>query len=266
MPIVPLLAQSDSINNTDEKGWKQGRWVIKSDGVENNDCFTGVKVEEGTFKDNRKAGTWRKWWCNGKLKNELIYNSDKTISSKDYFASGQLKEEGTWNTLGWIGPYKFYYENGQLFYEWVYDQSGKRTGRQRYFYENGNPMFDGEWNGGKEAGVIKEYYEDGSLRVERSFNDGKLDTLSVKKYAPSVKVVEKIKEIEPKIEIPIVKEELGQLSNGFHKTYKNGKLDKEGEFANGKMIDGKQFYYKDDKLVKTIIYKEGKIQQTIVEK
>lgn len=254
------FAQSDTLNNTDAQGWKQGRWVELSDGEDALGCNAGTKIEEGFYKDNRKVGVWRSYWCSGKLRNELVYNSDKTISSKDYYPDGKLKEEGTWNSLGWIGPYKFYHPNGKLYYEWAYDQGGKRTGRQRYYFDNGNIMFDGEWNGGKEAGVIKEYYENGSIRSEKTFNDGKLDTLNVKTYAPKeVKVEEKV---EPKKEEvkPIVNPELGVIKDGYNKTYnRDGKIDREGEFKNAKLVDGKQYFYKDGNLEKTAIVREGKV-------
>lgn len=254
-------AQSDTVNVTDEQGWKQGRWKEVSEGSEPEACNAGIKIEEGFYKDNRKVGVWRKWWCTGKLKNELTYNADRSISSKDFYPDGKLKEEGTWNSFGWIGVYKFYHQNGKLYYEWEYDQSGKRTGRQRYYYDNGNLMFDGEWNGGKEAGLIKEYYENGSLRSEKYFNDGKLDTTNVKLYAQKeVKAPEE--KTEPKkedVKIP-VNNELGVIKDGYNKTYnRDGKVDREGEFKNAKLIEGKQYFYKDGKLEKTAIVREGKV-------
>ncbi len=256
------LAQSntnDSINVTDSQGWKQGRWVEDSDGEDSEGCSVGTKLEEGYYKDNRKAGVWKRFWCSGKVKNELIYNNDKTITSKDYYPDGKLKEEGTWNNLGWIGPYKTYHPNGKLYYEWEYDQAGKRTGKQRYYYENGNLMFDGTWNAGKEAGIIKEYYENGSLRSEKNFNDGKLDTTSIKIYAQ--KEVKPVK-VDPKKEEvkPPVNPELGVIKDGYNKTFnREGKVDREGEFKNAKLFDGKQYFYKDGKLEKIAIIRDGKV-------
>jgi antitoxin component YwqK of YwqJK toxin-antitoxin module len=256
-----VYAQSDTLNASDAQGWKQGKWIENSDGEDSEGCIVGTKIEEGYYKDNRKVGVWRRFWCNGKLKNELVYNADKSISSKDYYADGKLKEEGTWNNIGWVGPYKTYHPNGKLYYEWIYDKDGKRTGKQRYYYDNGNLMFDGEWNGGKEAGVIREYYENGALRSEKTFNDGKLDTLNVKIYAPKevkapeVKVEVKKEEVKP----PVV-QELGVIKDGYNKTFnREGKIDREGEFKNAKLVDGKQYFYKDGKLEKTAILREGKV-------
>jgi antitoxin component YwqK of YwqJK toxin-antitoxin module len=254
-------AQSDSLNFSDTQGWKQGKWIESSDGDDVQGCAAGTKLEEGFYKDNRKVGLWRIFWCNGKLKNELVYNADRSISSKDYYPDGKLKEEGTWNSIGWVGPYKTYHPNGKLYYEHEYDKEGKRTGKQRYYYDNGNLMFDGEWSGGKEAGVIKEYYENGALRSEKTFNEGKLDTNNVKIYAPK-EVKAPVEKIEPKKEEvkPPVNTEIGAIKDGFNKTFnREGKIDREGEFKNAKFINGKQYFYKDGKIEKIAIFREGKV-------
>jgi antitoxin component YwqK of YwqJK toxin-antitoxin module len=122
-------------------------------------------------------------------------------------------------------------------------------------------MFDGEWNGGKEAGVIKEYYENGTLRSEKSFSDGKLDTNSVKLYAPKENKPEEVK-VEPKKEEvkPPANADLGVIKDGYNKTFnREGKIDREGQFKNAKLIEGKQYFYKDGKLEKTAIVREGKV-------
>ncbi len=256
------IAQNDSINKTDEQGWKQGKWVELSDGEDAQGCEAGTRLEEGYYKDNRKVGTWKKYWCSGKLKNELTYNADRSISSKDYFEDGKVKEEGTWNSVGWIGAYKMYHPNGKLYYEWNFDQSGKRTGRQKYYFDNGNVMFDGEWNQGKESGVIKEYYENGALKSEKFFNDGALDTNKVKIYPPKEVKPTEVKKVDPpKDEKPKQNNaQLGVINDGYNKTFtKEGKIDREGEFKNAKLYDGKQYLYKDGKVEKIAIVREGKV-------
>ena len=86
------IAQSDTLNNTDAQGWKQGRWIELSDGEDALGCTAGTKIEEGIYKDNRKVGVWRSFWCTGKIKYELVYNADRSVSSKDYYPDGKLKE------------------------------------------------------------------------------------------------------------------------------------------------------------------------------
>jgi len=70
------------------------------------------------------------------------------------------------------------------------------------------------------------------------------------------------KKIEPKKEEPKapVNPELGVIKDGYNKTFnKDGKIDREGEFKNAKLIDGKRYYYKDGKLEKTAIVRDGKV-------
>ena len=59
---------------------------------------------------------------------------------------------------------------------------------------------------------------------------------------------------------PALNPELGTIKDGYNKTFnKEGKIDREGEFKNAKLVDGKQYFYKDGKLEKTAIVREGKV-------
>jgi antitoxin component YwqK of YwqJK toxin-antitoxin module len=123
-------------------------------------------------------------------------------------------------------------------------------------------MFDGEWNQGKESGVIKEYYENGALKSEKFFNDGALDTNKVKIYPPKEVKPTEVKKVDPpKDEKPKQNNaQLGVINDGYNKTFtKEGKIDREGEFKNAKLYDGKQYFYKDGKVEKIAIVREGKV-------
>jgi len=257
----------DTINQIDANKAKQGYWV------KCNDAKTMV-LEEGRYTNNKKEGVWRKYFDNGKIKSEIVYlNNNPDGFAKFYYENGGISEEGIWKGSKWVGKYKFYHENGKPSYEWNYSQDGKRTGVQKYYHENGNIMIEGEWTDGKESGVIKEYYADGKLKAEKNFADGKLDEASVKTYSKAVKAE---KEPEIKKEEVIVKEEatevyenLGEFSgNGLHKLYsKDKRIEKEGEFRNGKLINGKRYIYnKDKKLEKVLFYKNGVLIDTSIRK
>ena len=49
--------------------------------------------------------------------------------------NGKLSEEGLWQNNVWVGAYKYYYENGQMAYEFNYNSQGKREGPQKYYHE-----------------------------------------------------------------------------------------------------------------------------------
>ena len=255
----------DSLNRSDAAGLKQGHWVVLNSDGRLEDCPSDKKVEEGNYTDSKKNGTWFQFYCNGKTKNELIFiNNQPSGYAKFYYSNGKLSEEGLWQNSVWVGAYKYYYENGQMAYEFNYSPQGKRTGPQKYYHENGKVKIEGNWTDGQETGVLREYYDDGSPKSEKTFNNGHLDTTNVKIFVER-KVEAKKEEVkveEVKVEAPKEVAPVGYLKDGFNKTYNSkGKIATEGNYKNGTFIDGKKYEYEGDKLVKTTIWKEGKITE-----
>lgn len=273
--LLPLLlfisgewasAQSDTINREDANGWKQGFWLVSAEMLESSSCSAGQKVEEGRYRDNRKVGTWKYYYCSGRIKSEMTYREDKSAYCKNYYENGILMEEGVWKNGDWVGKYKYYYESGKPFYDFLFDEAGKRTGLQKYYHENGNTMIEGEWTEGKESGVIKEYNANGALIAEKTFNEGKLDETSVKTYTPIEKSPVKVKEQEPQKELvkePEVAKPLGLLPDGFNRTYIKGTklVEREGQFLKQQLIDGKIYKYDQGVLKKIQIIKNGKVMK-----
>ncbi len=264
--ILPL----DSTNKTDAAGLKQGHWIILNADGRLEDCPADKKVEEGSYNDSKKNGTWFQFYCNGKIKNELIFNNNIPNGyAKFYYSNGKLSEEGLWQNNVWVGAYKYYYENGQMAYEFNYNPQGKREGAQKYYHENGKVKIEGTWADGQESGLLKEYYDDGSPKSEKTFNNGRLDTNKVKFFVEKkVEVVkEEVKQEEVKVETPKETKPVGYLEDGFHKTYNSkGKVATEGTYKSGSLLEGKKFDYDGDKIVKTTIYKGGKITEVKTEK
>ncbi len=253
------IAQNDTINKIDESSLKQGYWIKYF-----NDSTT-VK-EEGKYLDNKKEGIWKSYHDNGKIKSTITYNGNKPNGyAKFFYVNGNPSEEGLWKGTKWIGAYKFFHKNGKPAYEWSYNDKGKRTGVQKYYHKNGQLMIEGEWDNGKEKGVITEYYADGSLKSQKAFNDGVMDVETVKVYKKKT-----VKTDTPKEEIVIKKEKVDKPiqyfdGNGQHTLYtKTKKVDREGLFKRGKLIDGKRYYYNSDGEIERIaIYKNGKVSNII---
>ncbi|MFH2095268.1 MAG: toxin-antitoxin system YwqK family antitoxin [Bacteroidota bacterium] len=266
---VVLGQDNDTINRTDENSMKQGHWIIM-------DESNSFKVEEGRYQDNKKVGIWKGYYENGKIKHELTFVSGRANGyAKFYYDNGNLSEEGLWKSNKWVGEYKFYHRNGNPAYVWQYNDGGKRTGEQKYYHENGALMIEGKWEDGKEKGVIKEYYDDGSLKAEKNFNDGKLDTLNVKIYAknnPNPTNNNNTTNNNVVIENNTNNnsgDPVGYFNgNGQHTLYKTiggvRKIDREGNFKDGKLISGKQYYYDSSgTLTKTVVLNNGKIVDII---
>lgn len=259
---VYVYSQNDTINKTDTSGKQQGYWII----YENK-----VKSEEGRFEHGVRVGTWKAYYPTGNPKSQITYQAGKPNGyAKFYYENGNVSEEGLWKENKWIGEYKFYHPNGNPAYEWKYSESGKRTGVQKYYHENGKIMIEGEWKEGKENGTIKEYDDNGKLVAEKTFNQGQLDAASVKIYTPNTnnnvsdtnkeQNNQQVQEVKPPQNTNIDVFD----GNGFHKMFKDGRLDREGDWKNGRLIDGKKYFYDENgKLVKTTIYKNGNIANII---
>lgn len=259
------MFKGDTINKKDGEGLKQGRWLIfNTDGK-----FPGYEekqlVEEGHYLNNKKTGVWLKFHPTGKKKHEITFvNNMASGYAKFYYKSGQLMEEGMWENQKWVGDYKYYYENGNKQYEWKYNASGKREGEQVYYHENGKPLYIGNWDNGNEQGELVEFYDDGSVKARRYFNAGKIDPAKTEELVKGKEtdpraakhsgVVQKSAATDPKNQMGY-----GQIVDGYNKLLNaDGTIHKEGQFKSKKLIDGKEFQYQGGKLVKTIVYKEGK--------
>ena len=260
------IYKGDTINVIDNNNFKQGYWI-------KHKPYSEEKITEGNYIDGKKEGLWKSYYSNGSLKSEITFrHGEKYGKAKIFFENGNIAEEGVWLIDKWVNKYKAYYQNGKLSYAWNYNEYGTRSGYQKYFYENGKIKIEGEWEDGKEKGIIREYYPDGSIRSEKVFNKGKTETDSIVIYEIKEKVVTKSDDqSEQKDTTEIHFKEPDSLGifegNGHHIFYnKYKKTDKEGIFDNGYLIDGKQYFY-DEKgtLIKTAIYKDGKIIKIVSE-
>ncbi|RLD83298.1 MAG: hypothetical protein DRJ07_06910 [Bacteroidetes bacterium] len=272
--LVPIVVgqsykiyNNDTINRMDKNKRKNGFWIYFSKKDES-------KIEkEGNFVNNRKRGIWKTYYPNGVLKSEITYvNSRPNGYAKIYYKNGKLSEEGIWKGTKWVGKYNYYHENGKKAYEWSFNDKGKRSGVQKYYYESGKLRIEGDWQEGKENGVIKEYYEEGGVKSEKLFAAGEFNAGSSKFFAEKKVTVD---DIPDDTNATISKEHITKENNnkeyqvfdgnGQHKLYNAfKKIDREGEFKNGKLMNGKRYYYNSDgKLIKTVLYENGRVVKTI---
>ena len=133
--FVLLITISLSTYSQDKK--KDGPFIAHFD--------NGNVKREGTYRNNKKVGTWKSYYETGALKDELFYDNKgkRTRVFKTYFKNGvikyQVKKEGKHFFAN------AHYESGMLFYERILDN-----------------------------GYYKEYYEDGSLKVKSNYVDYQL--------------------------------------------------------------------------------------------
>lgn len=237
----------DTINRLDASMQKQGYWISK-------DKFTKRTLEEGYYSSSKKIGVWKFYYPNGNVKYSITYVDNKPIGFASlYFEDGTLQEQGTWMENKWVGKYYLYHSNGQLAYDWNFDESGKRTGVQKYFYENGKPMYEGEWKDGKNSSNLAIYDDKGNKVGERVYNDSK--------FAETLKFI-----AAPTDSVKSVSKDYYDFNLTGNSTVVNlnGKVDKSGYFVKGILMNGTAFEYDDNgNLTKKIIYRDGEILKVV---
>jgi len=236
---------SDTINLVDKENRKQGSWI---------EYCNGTKIREGNYINNKKNGIWKNYRKDGVLSYVVQFvDGIPNGEMRSYFSNGKLLEKGDWVNDHWEGEYFCYYESGKIAGHFFFNKYGKRTGYQEYFHENGQISIKGKWANGNKNGEIQEFYKDGSVRNKKQFSEGKLNLQSCVEYT-----IGELRIDESKKQGSVTGVFLG---NGHHILYnKLKKTDREGDFANGKLINGKRYFYNlNGKLIKTAIYQNSKI-------
>jgi antitoxin component YwqK of YwqJK toxin-antitoxin module len=261
------IYKSDTINRTSSDGKKYGKWISFFD-------TNKLKIEsDGVYENNHKTGIWKTYYANGFLKTEVTYvNNSPNGYAKIYYENGKICEEGFWKGTKWTGKYLYYHENGNKAYDWNFNDEGKRTGEQKYYHENGKLMIKGEWIDGKENGTITEYDAGGNIRSEKVFAGGKIDEKTSKFYATKKVSVDEMPDdtnatsSKGTMDTNKTQETYGTFNgNGNYRLFNSfKKVDREGDFRNGKLMNGKKYYYNTEgKLLKTEVYTNGKVTEII---
>ncbi|MEP6615837.1 MAG: hypothetical protein ABJA57_04630 [Ginsengibacter sp.] len=97
-----ISVKGDTINATDKKGFKQGKWIVKVAEVRGEPGYE----EEGIFKNDKKEGTWRKY----NLNSDLLAIENYRFGGKDglqqyYTPFGDITREENWRGYNPDAPY-----------------------------------------------------------------------------------------------------------------------------------------------------------------
>ncbi len=191
-PIKQELAftsYSGPVNQTDMSGIKQGLWVEYYKD-------SPVVKSEINFVNGKPVGTFRKYYENGKLKANLVFDTDsrkvsailyddkgnrvsmgyyydqKKDSTWQYFISDSilfLSEKYNEGTLN--GAVRIYYWNGNILEEKNY-KDGVLDGVWRRYYYSGQEMFHSIYVNGKLSGPYNKFYENGVLNISGKYEEG----------------------------------------------------------------------------------------------
>lgn len=183
LTLLILLAafgiQSQSINQVDDQGQKQGKWI--------KTYPNGNTRYEGQFKNNRPYGTFTYYTEEGNIEAINRFSDDGIISEAEiYHPNGKLMAEGNFVNKQKNGRWKYYSDlDGKCVAEENY-LKGVLDGKSiTYYAESGNILEVVNYSKGKREGPYKKYFPDGvTLMSEGFYLNDQLDGMFIS-YHPN---------------------------------------------------------------------------------
>lgn len=165
-----LSPDGDTLNITDKKGLKQGRWVIKVPELRGEPGYD----EEGVFKDDKRTGPWRRYSSTGDIIAIENYRFGGKDGLQEYFSFiGDLQRQEEWHAYNPDAPYDTIP---------IYGVGSNEILRYQVVRAQQYSVPHGEW----------KYYEGGRVTKFERYDRGKLvkdkETLAV--TAPAAKTEE----------------------------------------------------------------------------
>ena len=250
------------INQKDEAGKKQGKWVFLGKDEPEKGYPDDGKISEGTFVDDRKNGRWIIYYRDGvtpKVEGDFVNNRPNGPFIK-YNQNGTPREIGTFSKRRYIDSLQRYNEDGVKIYEAVYNEAGKESGKVAHYHDNGQVEFEYTADNGIPTGKAVRYYPNGDVKEEIVYAaDGSIESTSgtLERVNPPINV-------EPTSGGKPGPKPSGELPDfecdGFNKVFNDDKeLWMEGEFKDCGLFDGRLYIYDEDGLLEKVeVYKNGK--------
>jgi len=172
-------SQTQSINQTDANGKKQGLWK-KLDG--------SLLVSKGTYKDGYPEGEFTYYYENGTQKGVSIFSEKaQKVSSIAFYRSGVKMSEGNYINKQKDGVWKYYTESNILLAVENYNK-GSREGDWNSYYPNGVINLEAHYLNNNKSGIWKSYFPDGKLKSMIAYQYGQTDG-KIEYYFPSQKIM-----------------------------------------------------------------------------
>ncbi|MCC6839699.1 MAG: toxin-antitoxin system YwqK family antitoxin [Flavobacteriales bacterium] len=258
-------AAADTLNQLDQQGRKQGWWQITGPLPDKPDYTAGILYEEGRYEDNRRTGTWKRYWPNGKPRSQVNYVRGLAKGAyTTYYPDGRREEQGSWDLDRNTGTFKRWYANGKLMQEFVFDSYGTRNGLQKYYHENGNLEAEVNIVNGREEGTLKRYHPNGELQETAVFTGGQAKEGSFRTFTPKGPVVEVSPPADAKPAPAKTAEEKPNSEDfraeGWNTLYDDQhRLAQQGHYRKGRLWEGRVYKYdRNGILYKIEVYAKGR--------
>ncbi|MEM7161347.1 MAG: hypothetical protein AAF487_02800 [Bacteroidota bacterium] len=135
----------------------------------------GQIKSEGVYWKGVRDGEWKEYTEEGQVTLEAFYDRSKFAGDvTKYYATGEKKSTGTY-LLGkkdlLTGEFKEWYINGNRKFEGNYIK-GEKSGICRWFYKDGQLQKEAVYEKDNYAGFVREFYPDGSKKIEGEYAKG----------------------------------------------------------------------------------------------
>lgn len=169
LSLLLLCATAFTQNMTDAAGKKQGPWIKRYP--------NGKPMYEGTFKDDRPVGIFRRYTEEGVLLSELTYTAARDEAAAVFFYGDGIKaaegkyiarsKEGTWKFWSATNPHYLISEENY--------HNDIRHGLSLKYYPDSTLAEKVAWDMGNRSGEWLQYYPDGSVCLRAEYIEGKLE-------------------------------------------------------------------------------------------
>ncbi|HCM58922.1 MAG TPA: hypothetical protein DIS74_00780 [Bacteroidales bacterium] len=210
--LAPLILFSQNL--TDASGKKQGPWV--------KNYPNGKIMYEGTFRDDKPVGLFKRYTEEGVLLSELTYAPGKDeATAVFYYGDGIKAAEGKYVARKKEGLWRFWSatQPPYLISEEYY-HNDTRHGLSVKYYADSTLAEKVAWDMGNRSGEWLQYYPDGSICLRAEFMAGKLE-------------------------------------GPFSYYHPNGKLQYEGRYLEDRRTGDWMIFNEDGSLKQIIAYKDG---------
>jgi len=182
---LAVLAQ---LNQTDANGLRQGHWEKRQD--------NGRLLYEGSFKDGKPVGEWKRYHPGGQLKAQIEYRGDTAYTQlfdvwRKKLAEGDFvneRKEGLWKIYNdnrlvadetYTGGMKNgvahrYYDTGEVMEETNW-QNGEQNGDYQVFFKTGEPYLQCKMKDNQRNGTFLVYFENGRQEMTASYKNNLRD-------------------------------------------------------------------------------------------
>jgi hypothetical protein len=115
-------------------------------------------------------GTRRAYYPTGKLQSAVTYKNGRMDGSYQSFSeAGHPIELGTFRVNKWVGKYYMFNEDGSLLQNFTFNEQGRRSGLQRYYYSNGMLHMLSKLNNNVQEGYFLEFDSLGHLEEKPAY-------------------------------------------------------------------------------------------------